>query len=461
MPHQDVSERSTSHTPSVRFDSFEVSFELRELRKNGVRVPLQHKPFRILELLLKQPGALVTRTELAKDLWPHLPFSFERSLNTAMNALRQVLDDSPRESRFIETRSGLGYRFIGEVEGAGEAPSPRTAPYVRVQSGDAHQDCLKGRYFLNKVTGDSLQRAIGCFQSALEQDAVCAPAWAGLADAYSRLALTGTVAAADVNHKARESAREAVLADGKLAAAHVSLGFARMVFDGDWKGAEMDLVRAIELDEQLGDAHRARALLLSASGKHDEALEEARHAQALEPLSLPIGLELARILYVSRDYSGAIKECWNLLSLEPRFWPAQRILGLACAQLGLHEEAITEVENACVCSDRHPAAVCALGCVSASMGLREQTDIALRELDPDAAGTYTSWYWRGAIRARQGQTAASLDALAAACTQRDPLLLWLGVDPGFDLLRTHSGFTALLNRLGLGSGLRGTRAAAG
>src|SRR5271169_3497007 len=125
MPHQDISERSTSHTPSVRFDSFEVSFELRELRKNGVRVPLQHKPFRILELLLKQPGSLVTRAELAKDLWPHLPLSFERSLNTAMNALRQVLEDSPRESRFIETRSGLGYRFVGEVEGAGEPLGPR------------------------------------------------------------------------------------------------------------------------------------------------------------------------------------------------------------------------------------------------------------------------------------------------------------------------------------------------
>jgi DNA-binding winged helix-turn-helix (wHTH) protein len=445
----------------VRFSSFEVDFELRELRKNGLRVPLQHKPFRILELLLKQPGSLVTRAELARVLWPHLPLSFEHSLNTAMNALRQVLEDSPRESRFIETRSGLGYRFIGEIEEADEALGPRATAYVRAESGDAHQDCLKGRYFLNKVTGESLQRAIGYFQSALEQDAACAPAWAGLADAYSRLALTGTVAAADVCHKARESAREAVQADANLAAAHVSIGFARMVFDGDWTGAETDLARAIGLDEDLADGHRVRGLLLSTSAKHEGAREEARLAQALEPLSLSIGLELARILYVSRDYDGAIKECWNLLSLEPRFWPAQRILGLACSQLGLYEEAITEVENACVCSDRHPAAVCALGCVCASIGLGEQTEAALRELDPDAAGTYTSWYWRAAIHARRGEPAAALDALGAACTQRDPLLLWLGVDPSFDPLRTQSGFTALLQRLGLGGGLRGTRAAAG
>src|SRR5271157_4071145 len=150
MPHQNVSERSTYPARSVRFASFEVNFELRELRKNGVRVPLQHKPFRILGLLLKQPGSLVTRAELAKDLWPHLPLSFE--------------------SRFIETRSGLGYRFIGEVEGAGKPMAMRAVAEVRVETGDAYQDCLKGRYFLNKVMGDSLQRAIGCFQSALNQD---------------------------------------------------------------------------------------------------------------------------------------------------------------------------------------------------------------------------------------------------------------------------------------------------
>lgn len=461
MPHQDVSERSTGPARSARFAQFEADFELRELRKNGVRVPLQHKPFRILELLLKPPGSLVTRAQLAKELWPHLPVSFERSLNTAMNALRQALDDSPRESRYIETRSGLGYRFVAEVEGAGEAMSPRAVADVRDETSDAYQDCLKGRYFLNKVTGESLQRAIGCFQSALNQDASCAPAWAGLAEAFSRLALTGTVAAADVYHKARESAREAVMADANLAAAHASFGFVRMVFDGDWKGAESDLLRAIELDEELADAHRARAMLLSASGEHERALEEGRRAQALEPVSLPIGLELARILYLSRDYNGAIKECWNLLSLEPRFWPAQRILGLVCARLGLHDEAITEVENACVCSDRHPAAVCALGCVAATLGMREEAEGALRELDPQVTSTYKSWYWHAAIRAAQGEPVAAFEALGAACTRRDPLLLWLAVDPGFDLLRSHSSFTALLTRLGREVRPQGAKAVSG
>jgi DNA-binding winged helix-turn-helix (wHTH) protein len=449
MLHHDVSETGHLSARLVRFSSFEVDFELSELRKDGVRVPLQHKPFRILELLLKYPGSLVTRAELAKDLWPHLPLSFERSLNTAVNALRQALDDSPRESLFIETRSGLGYRFVGEVEEIGEPRSTRSPSNVSDKSGDSHLDCLKGRYFLNRVTGESLQRAIGCFQSALGHDIHYAPAWAGLAYSYSRLALSGTVAASELSHKARDSAREAVTADANLAAAHVSLGFVRMVFDGDWKGAETDLARAIDLDIDLADGHRIRALLLTVSGRYEEALEEGRRAQALEPLSLPVGLDLARILYLSRDFDGTVRECWNLLSLEPRFWPAQSFLGLACARLGLPDEAVTELENACVCSDRHPAAVCALGCVAASLGMQEQAELALRELDPQAAGVYTSWYWRAAIHAWRGEPIPALESLVTACAHRDPLLLWLGVDPGFDLLRTHSRFAALLDRLGL------------
>ena len=449
MAHQDVSERRTYSTGSVRFTPFEVNFELRELRKGGVRVPLQHKPFRILEMLLERPGSLVTRTQLARDLWPHLPLSYERSLNTAMNALRQVLEDSPREGRFIETRSGLGYRFIAEVEEVGEPSIARTIVNVRDENGDAYQDCLKGRYFLNKVTGESSQRAIGCFQSSLRQDAHYAPAWAGLADAYARLALSGLVAAADVCHKARESAREAVAADGNLAAAYVAQGSVRMVFDGDWKGAEADFLRALELDEYLADAHRSRALLLSASGKHEEALEACRRAQMLEPLSLPVGFELARTLYLRKDFEATIRECWNLLSLEPRFWPAQSVLGLACAELGMADEAITELENACVCSDRHPGAVSALGCVAASLSMHEQAEAALDELNPCRSAAYTSWYWRAAIHARQGDAAAALEALGTACTQRDPLLLWLGVDPRLDLIRSNSGFAVLLKRLGL------------
>jgi adenylate cyclase len=105
----------------LRFGAFELDLQDRELRKGGVNVRLQQKPFQVLELLVRNPGALVTRTELARHLWPDLHVSFDRSLNTAVNVLRQALGDSSRPCRYIETRSGLGYRFIADVEEIQEA----------------------------------------------------------------------------------------------------------------------------------------------------------------------------------------------------------------------------------------------------------------------------------------------------------------------------------------------------
>jgi TolB-like protein/Tfp pilus assembly protein PilF len=99
----------------VRFGTFEVDFESRELRKRGMHVRLEEKPFRILELLLEQAGHVVTRRALREKLWPDTHVSYDQNLNTAVNKLRELLGDSGQSSRFIETLPRLGYRFIAPV----------------------------------------------------------------------------------------------------------------------------------------------------------------------------------------------------------------------------------------------------------------------------------------------------------------------------------------------------------
>src|SRR5271166_3627283 len=125
----------------VQFGVFEVNLRERELRKFGLRVKLQQKPFQILHRLLETPGEFVSREELARALWPDLHVLFDRSLNTAVNALRRALGDPGRNPRFIESRQGLGYRFIAQVEhtSTGQAPQRRST--------EAYRDYLKGRYF--------------------------------------------------------------------------------------------------------------------------------------------------------------------------------------------------------------------------------------------------------------------------------------------------------------------------
>lgn len=116
----------------VRFGKFELDLRTAELQTNGTRIHLQEKPFQILVALLEQPGEMVTREELTRRLWPAGTFvDFDLSLNKAVNRLREVLQDSAEQPRYIETLPRKGYRFIGPLgvaavaipSGAHQAPS--------------------------------------------------------------------------------------------------------------------------------------------------------------------------------------------------------------------------------------------------------------------------------------------------------------------------------------------------
>jgi TolB-like protein/DNA-binding winged helix-turn-helix (wHTH) protein len=112
---------------TVRFGLFEVDLRANELRKNGVKIKLQGQPFQVLVTLLRHAGDVVTREELRRELWPTDTFvDFDHSLNVAVKRLRDALDDSAENPRFIETLPRLGYRFI--TLRALEAIQPKSAP---------------------------------------------------------------------------------------------------------------------------------------------------------------------------------------------------------------------------------------------------------------------------------------------------------------------------------------------
>src|SRR5437879_2673381 len=102
---------------AVRFGLFELDLAAAELRKRGRKVPLQDQPFKVLALLLRCPGELVTREELQRALWPDDTFGdFDEGLNKAIQKLRQALEDPTENPRFIETLPRKGYRFMAAVE---------------------------------------------------------------------------------------------------------------------------------------------------------------------------------------------------------------------------------------------------------------------------------------------------------------------------------------------------------
>lgn len=443
-----------------RFDAFEVDFEQRELRKSGTRLRLQRQPFRILELLLERPGLLVTREELARHLWPGLHVCFDRGLNTAVNALRQILGDNFREPRFIETRPGLGYRFIGHIEPISDsitqANSSNSADVERGGSEraevlkryaanfDAYQDYLKGRYFLSKMHPEGVLKAIAHFEAAIAQDANCAPAYAGLSDCYSDLAVFEANFSDNHAPRAKGLATAALELDSELAEAQVALARVRMLFDFDWSAAQAACQRALELAPDHADAHRVLATISSIVGNHENALRLGRRARVLDPLSLPINTELAWHLFISRDYESAAEQCWKVLTMEPTFPPAQYTLGLAYERLGMQQEALTELKNAEAFLGHHEAAISALGHAYATAGLRQEALESLNQLEDFAKRKRASPYWRSLIYAGLGEHSSALLLIDRASQSHDVALLWISVDPRLDSLRAHPGFHRIL-----------------
>jgi cholera toxin transcriptional activator len=124
---------ATSHAGRTariaRFGVFELNLAAGELRKNGSRIGLQEQPLQLLILLLERPGDVISREEITKKLWdPDTFVDFDKSVNTAVNKVREALGDSATNPKYVETLARRGYRFLGEVEWSGQPPDPDPDP---------------------------------------------------------------------------------------------------------------------------------------------------------------------------------------------------------------------------------------------------------------------------------------------------------------------------------------------
>lgn len=150
-----IMESSKAATQRRRFGVFELDLRAGELRKNGVRLMLQEQPCRILQLLLENPGEVVTREELRKRIWPDDTFvDFDHGLYSAVTKLREALGDSSEKPCFIETLSRRGYRFIAPVDAVSAGSGPRTSiavlPFANINN-NPEQD-----YFSDGLTEEMI-----------------------------------------------------------------------------------------------------------------------------------------------------------------------------------------------------------------------------------------------------------------------------------------------------------------
>jgi TolB-like protein/Flp pilus assembly protein TadD len=309
---------------------------------------------------------------------------------------------------------------------------------------------LQGRYHLNQRTDEGLHKAVDFFEKAIVEDAQFALPHSGLADAYSLLSHYGVLEPAKVWTKAASAAAAAVMLDGNSAEAHTSLAHVKATQDWDWPGAEREFQLAIGLDPAYATAHHWYAMsCLVPLGRLDEALEEMRLAQSLDPVSSIVARDLAVVHAYRSDYEAALEQCDHTIELNPHFSPAYWALGLIQEQRDDLDEAIAAFQRAIDLSPQSPRMHAGLARAKALAGDHAAATTSLKKLDAMAKHRYVSPIEFASVRFALGQTDLGFRGLAEACRDRAFDVLALKLDPRFEPLRRDERFEAILREIGL------------
>jgi serine/threonine-protein kinase len=312
----------------------------------------------------------------------------------------------------------------------------------------AHEAYLKGRYYWNQRNQEDLVKGLEYFEKAVELDPTYALAYAGVADSYIVLANNYAVAPAEAIPKANAAALKALEIDDSLAEAHTSLAAVRLV-EWDWAGAEKEYLQALELNPGYSVAHHWYSFFLSKMGRHEEALAEARRAAELDPLSPIISYHLGQTLYFARRFQEANKALSSTLEMSPDFFGAHYCLGLIRLQEGRLEEGVAEIERAVALSSEHEGMMASLGYAYARAGRKKDAEQVLETLKKRASQKQIPPTHFAVVHLGLGNHEQALRWLHQAYEARDSWVSWIGVDPLFDPLRTHSRFKELLVRMNL------------
>ena len=305
----------------------------------------------------------------------------------------------------------------------------------------AYVSYLKGRYYFNKLTPDGVQTAIEHLQHAIEQDPAYSLAYAALGDCHNYLAH---------RDEAKHALLKALELDETLGEAHASLGFFKFLYDWDFSGAEDEFKRALTLSPAYAEAHHWYAIYLANIGRHDEADKHARRAIEFDPLSLLMNMTPALNFYLAREHDKAIEELQKVVQMEPNFVAARSVMGNVLVQKGLYDEAIREYSKALELIKGTGTAELSVKALMAHAyarcGNRHDALKLLEELiQLDTAAPYLIAGIYAALR----DCDAAFERLNKAFEQRDVQLVSLKVDPSLDGVREDPRFSALVNRIGL------------
>jgi TolB-like protein/Flp pilus assembly protein TadD len=315
---------------------------------------------------------------------------------------------------------------------------------------EAYNLYLKGRYYWNKRTPEGLQRGAEYFQQVIEKEPGYARAYAGLADSYALLGIYGIEAPREVMPKAEAAAAKALSLDPNLAAVYTSRGCVRAAYGWDFHGAAADFQNAIQLDPLYATTYHWYAMYtLIPWGRFEDAAVQLHRALELDPLSLAINASIGLHRFFARRYPDAVEEYRKALEIDPGFAMAHFFLGQVYIEMGRATEAIRELEQAIELAGGSPEMIATLACAHARGGNGEEARKVLEGLQIQGRQRYVSPVVEAQVHVALGNSDAALARLEDAYEARAADLLWIGVRPLFDPLRTQPRFRRLLELTGL------------
>ena len=294
-----------------------------------------------------------------------------------------------------------------------------------------------------------MNKAREYFDEAVAKAPDYAQAYSGLADTYALLGdwQYGVMTSREALPAAKAAAIKALELDNTLGEAHTSLGFALSGFDWDWASAEKEFRRAIDLNPGYATAHHWYAWHLSLMGRHGEAIAEMRRARSLDPLSLIINADLAEILLIAHFYDESVQQSRKTIEMDPDFALAHNQLAEAYLQKHMRDDAITEFQKAVRLSESSPICSANLARAYASSGRTADAEQLLTGLKKHSNPAYSNAPEIAMVYAALGEKAQAMAWLERGYDERfNPGVL---LRPGFDSLRADPRFRDMMNRVGL------------
>ena len=313
----------------------------------------------------------------------------------------------------------------------------------------AHELCLKGRFHMFRMTRSGIEAGISYFEKALDADPSYALAQVGLAHAYRMFGLSLEMPAHEIGQKAKAAALKAIELDDTLGEAHAVFAFSLLWYEWAWDKSQKHFERALELEPNNAYTHWMYAHLCSNLGRHMEALAAIARARELDPLSGLIHAMEGQFLLHAGRIGDAIDRLRDALELDSKSRVAHLFSANAYIEKGCLREAVEEASAARSLSPSNINALAVEAYANAKQGRTDQARRALEECLEARKHGYVSPYCIALICNGLQQPGEALTWLERAFDERDPWMVFLKVEPKWNNLRGDPRFVQLLNRLKL------------